>query len=105
MKISENQLSWKSDTFCRSENAPVIKNKSGIKYEARKMTTQFTKLQQFLSRGALGPIRNRKTVEKKPSRTKKPKKFDQDRKPHAKLSKPIHFHIPVIKTLIDPIQW
>ena len=35
MKISENQLSWKSDTFCRSENAPVIKNKSGIKYEAR----------------------------------------------------------------------
>ena len=45
MKISENQLSWKSDTFCRSENAPVIKNKSGIKYEARKMTTQFTKLQ------------------------------------------------------------
>ena len=64
MKISENQLSWKSDTFCRSENAPVIKNKSGIKYEARKMTTQFTKLQQFLSRGALGPIRNRKTVEK-----------------------------------------
>ena len=28
------------------------------------MTTQFTKLQQFLSREALGPIRNRKTVEK-----------------------------------------
>ena len=92
-------MSWKSDPFCRSENAPVIKNNSGINYEARKMTTQFTKLQQFLSRGALGPIRNRKTVEKNR------KKFDQNRKPHAKLSKPIHFHIPVIKTLIDPIQW
>ena len=70
MKISENQLSWKSDTICRSENAPVIKNKSGIKYEARKMTTQFTKLQQFLSREAMGPIRNRKTVEKNHSEPK-----------------------------------
>ena len=29
----------------------------------------------------------------------------KNRKPHAKLSKPIHFHIPVIKTLIDPIHW
>ena len=56
-------------------------------------------------REALRPFRNGKTVEKS-SNTKKPqKKFDQNRKPHAKLSKPIHFHIPVIKTLIDPKQW
>ena len=33
------------------------------------------------------------------------KNFDQNRKLHAKSSKPIHFHIPVIKTLVDPIQW
>ena len=50
----------------------------------------------LLRRGALGLIRNCNTIEKKSSKTKKP---------HAKLSKPIHFHIPVIKTLIDPIHW
>ena len=58
-----------------------------------------------LKRGALGPIRNRKTVVKIIQYRKTEKKFDQNRKPQAKLSKPIHFHIPVIKTLIDPIQW
>ena len=55
----------------------------------------------------MGPIRNRKTVEKnhpKPKNRKTEKKFDQNRKPPAKLSKPIHFYIPVVKTLIDPIQ-
>ena len=56
-------------------------------------------------REALRPFRNRKTVEKIIQHQKTGKKFDQNRKPHAKLSKPIHFHIPVIKTLIDPIQW
>ena len=55
--------------------------------------------------GALGPIRNRKTVEKIIQNRKTDKKFDQNRKPHTKLSKQIHLHIPVIKTLIDPIQW
>ena len=55
-------------------------------------------------RGALGPIRNRKTVEKIIQNRKTEKIIDQNRKPHAKLSKPIHFHIAVIKTLIDPIQ-
>ena len=58
-----------------------------------------------LRRGALGPVRNRKTVEKIIQNRKTENKFDQNRKPHVKLSKPIHFHIPVIKTLIDPIQW
>ena len=56
-------------------------------------------------REALRPFRNGKTVEKIIQHQKTGKKFDQNRKPHAKLSKPIHFHIPVIKTLIDPIQW
>ena len=32
------------------------------------------------------------------------KNFDQNQKPHAKPSKPINFHISVLKTLIDPIQ-
>ena len=32
------------------------------------------------------------------------KKFDQNRKPRAKPSKPITVHIPVLKTLIDPMQ-
>ena len=46
----------------------------------------------------MGPIRNRKTVEKL-SKTEKPKKkIDQNRKPHTKMSKSITFHIPVIKT-------
>ena len=56
-------------------------------------------------REALRPFRNRKTVEKIIQHQKTAKKFDQNRKPHAKLSKLIHFHIPVIKTLIDPKQW
>ena len=41
-------------------------------------------------------IHNRKTAKKK--------KFDQNRKPHAKQSKPINVHIPVLKTLIDRIR-
>ena len=57
-----------------------------------------TCMPQFLTEGALGPIRNRKTEKPK-------KKTDQNRKPHEQLSKPIHFHIPVFKTVIDPIQW
>ena len=40
---------------------------------------------------------NRKTVEKKIIPTEKPKQIDQNRKPHAKLLKPIHFQTPVIK--------
>ena len=44
----------------------------------------------------MGPIRNCKTIEKS-SKTKKLKKSYQNWKPHAKLSKPIHFHTPVIK--------
>ena len=45
--------------------------------------------------------------QKKSPTTAKPqkkKKFDQNRKPHAKQSKPINVHIPVLKTLIDPIR-
>ena len=57
-----------------------------------------------------GSIRNLKAVKKssttaKPqNRQKKKKKLDQNRKPHAKQSKPINVHIPVLKTLIDPIR-
>ena len=36
---------------------------------------------------------------------KQQKNFEQNQKPFAKPSKPIIFHIPVIKTLIDPIQF
>ena len=32
------------------------------------------------------------------------RKFYHNQKPLTKPSKPINFHIPVIKTLIDPIQ-
>ena len=35
----------------------------------------------------------------------KRKKINHNRKPHAKPSKPINFHIPVIKTLIDTMEW
>ena len=56
----------------------------------------YWKGESVVKEGALGLIRNCNTIEKKSSKTKKP---------HAKLSKPIHFHIPVIKTLIDPIHW
>ena len=56
-----------------------------------------------IKRGALGPIRNRKTVEKNHPKPKNWKKIRSKPKPHAKLLKPIHFHIPVIKTLFDPI--
>ena len=65
-------------------------------------------------RGALGSIRNRKTVEEnipKSQNSKKQKKKRQNkknqkniyrhRKPHAK---PTNFHILVVKTLINPIQ-
>ena len=59
----------------------------------------------WYKREALGPIRNRKTVEKNYPKPKNRKKFDQNRKPHVKMTKSITFHIPVIKTLIDPIRW
>ena len=52
-----------------------------------------------------GPIRNRKTVEKIIQNRKTEKNIRSKRKPHAKLSTPIHFRIPVMKTPIDPIQW
>ena len=55
-----------------------------------------------------GSIGNLKAVEKiiHNCKTAKPqkKKLDQNRKPHAKQSKPINVHIPVLKTLIDPIR-
>ena len=55
-----------------------------------------------LSTGPLSSIRNRKTVEKKITQNRK--KIRSNRKPYAKPSQPISFYIPVIKTLIDPIQ-
>lgn len=42
-------------------------------------------------------IQNRKTAKKK--------KIESNQKLHAKPSKPINFHLPGIKPLIDPIQW
>ena len=69
------------------------------------ITVWFDSCDLYLRRGALGPIRKRKTVGKIIQNRKTEKRFDQNRKPHAKLSKPMHFHIQVIKTLIDPIQW
>ena len=50
-------------------------------------------------------IRDRKTVEEIIRNRKTAKKFVQNRKPHAKPSKSINFHISLINTLIDPIQW
>ena len=55
-----------------------------------------TRCKPLKQEGALGPIRNRKTVGKIIP-TEKPKQIDQNRKPHAKLSKPIHFQTPVFK--------
>ena len=52
----------------------------------------------------LNLIRNHKTVEEI-IQDRKTEKIRSKPIPHAKLSKPIHFHIPVIKTLIDLIQW
>ena len=69
------------------------------------MLRKWTPRDKCFKRGALGPIGNRKTVEKIIQNRKTGKKFDKNRKPPAKLSKPIYFHIPIIKTLIDPIQW
>ena len=40
----------------------------------------------------------------KPQNRKK-KKIESNQKLHAKPSKPINFHLPGIKPLIDPIQW
>lgn len=62
------------------------------------ITLQLTycqKLAQSILRGALGSLRNRKTA----------KKFDQNRKPHVKPSKPINLHISVVKILIDMKLW
>ena len=69
------------------------------------MLRKWTPRDKCFKRGALGPIGNRKTVEKIIQNRKTGKKLDKNRKPPAKLSKPIYFHIPIIKTLIDPIQW
>ena len=48
--------------------------------------------------GAVGFIRTRKAAKKKSSKTAKPQKIG------SQPSKPKNFHIPVIKTLINPIQ-
>ena len=57
---------------------------------------------RVLSTGPLSSIRNRKTVENKITQNRK--KIRSNRNPYAKPSQTIIFHIPVIKTLIDPIQ-
>ena len=51
-----------------------------------------------------GPLKTAKP-KKKSFKTEKPKKkFDQNRNPRAKLSKPIHFQIPVIKRGVNPLR-
>ena len=52
--------------------------------------------------GQLGPIRNRKAVEKN---RKNRKKIRSKPKTACKTLKIDTSHIPVIKTLSDPIQW
>ena len=59
----------------------------------------------YIGRGALGSIKNGKTVEKIIQNLKTAKEFNRNWRLHAKLSKPINFLILVIKTVIDPIQW
>ena len=49
-------------------------------------------------------IKNHKTVGKNHPKPQNRKKMIKNRKPHAKPLKPKNFHIPVIKTIIDPIQ-
>ena len=52
----------------------------------------------------MGPIASFKTVEKNHPKHTTAEKLDQNRKPHAKPSRLINFHIPVIKTTIDFLQ-
>lgn len=59
----------------------------------------------ILKRAVLRSIRNHKTIEKKHPKLQNCKKCEQNQYPHAKLSKLIFFHIPVIKTLFDSMQW
>ena len=54
--------------------------------------------------GSLGSIKNHKTIGKNHPKPQNRKKIIKNRKPHAKPLKPKNFHIPVIKTIIDPIQ-
>ena len=67
----------------------------------------FQTVKSLLRRGGegTGVIRKCKTKEKIHPKLQNQKKFDQKPKPYAKPSKLINFHIPVVKTLIDPQQW
>ena len=53
----------------------------------------------------MGPIRNRKTVEKIIQNRNTEKKFDEKTENRMQNCQTDTFHIPVIKTLIGPIQW
>ena len=58
--------------------------------------------------GALGSIISWKTIPKiiqNRKTAKKQKKIESNQKLHAKPSKPINFHHPVIKPLIDPARY
>ena len=48
--------------------------------------------------------KDKRVCKNHPQPQNRQKKFDQNRQPHAKQSKPIIVHIPVRKTLIDPIR-
>ena len=65
----------------------------------------FQTVKSLLRRGGegTGVIRKCKTIEIQNCKTKK--NLIKSQKPYAKPSKPINFHIPVVKTLIDPQQW
>lgn len=101
--IFESPLYWKLKKFLRSTSSSLTKNCSMSRWLLRltvknilailRLTVNFLfitlqltycqKLAQSILRGALGSLRNRKTA----------KKFDQNRKPHVKPSKPINLHI------------
>ena len=72
----------------------------------RKKDFQFAKQESV--RGSIRNLKKKSSTTAKPKKKKQQQqqqqKFVKNRKPHAKPSKHINVDIPVLKTLIDPIQ-
>ena len=85
---------WREESE-REQGKAIVKRRISSE-EQQKTEIQRAPENRLKRRGALGLIRNRKTVEKKSSRTEK--KFDQNRKPHENFQNRYIFTSQLLKT-------